>query len=91
MGREGRGVGLESRWPSVAVIATVLDHDGPITDCPPQTIEAALLRMWSRTCWGSTRAITRTTIDQEGAPSRCRDLAGTLGTHDACRRRQRAS
>ena len=33
---------------AAAIIATVLDHDDPTTDCPPQTIEPALRRMWPR-------------------------------------------
>ncbi len=61
----------------VTIIATVLDHNGPIIDCTPQTIETALLRMWSRTLWAEKRGITCTTFNEKGSPTRCSDLDGT--------------
>jgi hypothetical protein len=60
----------------VTIIATTLDQDGAITNCPSQILEAALQRMWAA-CWALTRVMTRTTIDEKGSSTRCSDMAGT--------------
>jgi hypothetical protein len=61
----------------VRIISTVLEPFDP-KDCPPQTIEAALTRMWSRVLgvdW------TRTTFDEKGSTTPCSDMAGTWVPH----------
>jgi hypothetical protein len=55
---------------SVAIMATVLDHDDPTTTYPPQTIEAAMQRMCPRVLGVDQRAITRTTFDAKGSATR---------------------
>ncbi len=63
-------MGLESRWPSVAIIATVLDPDGLAANRAPQTIEEAMQRMCPRVLGVDQRDITRTTIDGKASATR---------------------